>query len=96
MTPIQMTILIAAVKEAQRVGFRNVTREALAELTGKSPASITYHWGSVPELHEAIVSYAIETRSLRIIAQALAEKHAKALKLSAQLKHKAVQSIVTA
>jgi len=72
---LKTLILDGAVIIAARVGFRNVTRKLAAEKAGCALATVSYHWGSIPELHDAIMRRAVELHLPLIVAQGLAEGH---------------------
>lgn len=72
-------ILDGAVQIAQRVGFRHVTRRLAATKADCALATVSYHFGSIPKLHDAIMRRAVEMRILSVVAQGLAEKHRAAM-----------------
>ncbi len=77
---MKVLILDGAVQIATRVGFRNVTRRMAAEKAGCALATVSYHFGSIPKLHDAIICRAVELRLSLIVAQGLAEGHVDALR----------------
>lgn len=82
-------ILDGAVELATRVGFRNVTRRMAADKAGCALATVSYHFGSIPGLHSAIIERGVELKLSMIVAQGLAEGHDAALKAPRALKQKA-------
>lgn len=96
MTPVNETkasILKIATRLAQSQGFRNVTREAIAEKADIAPGTVSYHFGTMSKLQDAIVVHAVETENLTVIAQGLAERHRKAVIAPASLQVKALNTL---
>jgi AcrR family transcriptional regulator len=83
------TILDGAVQLATHVGFRKVTRKMAAEKAGCALATVSYHFGSIPALHSAIIERGVELGLSIIVAQGLAEGHDAALKAPRALRAKA-------
>lgn len=82
-------LLSSALDEAERVTYLRVTREGVAARAGVSPSLISMHFGSAEDFRRAIVAEAIKTKRLRIIAQALAAGHPRALKAPRELREQA-------
>lgn len=82
-------ILDGAVEIATRVGFRNVTRRMAATKAGCALATVSYHFGSIPRLHDDIMRRGIELGLALIVAQGLAEGHADAINAPRSLRQKA-------
>lgn len=72
-------ILDAALRAAERDGYMQVTREAIAEDAKCSPALVSLHLGTMPQMRRAIMGAAIARRNLRIIAQGLAHNDRRAM-----------------
>lgn len=72
-------ILAAAVTQAETVGIHKVTRNDVADRAGVSPALVSFHLGTLPNMNRAIMRAAIRTESVAIVAQGLAggDPHAK-------------------
>jgi AcrR family transcriptional regulator len=90
----KLAILAAAVAEAKRHGYMNVTRHMIAERAGCTPALVPYYFGTMNELRRAIMSEAIRTRELRIVAQGIADGHPKAKRVPLELRQAALSSLM--
>lgn len=86
---MKQDILDGAVQLATRVGFRKVTRRMAAEKAGCALATVSYHFGSIPALHDAIIERGIELGLALVVAQGLAEGHVAALAAPRSLRQKA-------
>ena len=86
-------LLIAALQEAQSVGYQMVTLGAAAARCGR-----TAGWActlmQADELQDALMRAACEGRVLRVIAQGLATGHAVALALPEDVRRAAVEAVV--
>lgn len=71
-------LLTAALTEARRVGFQQVTRDSVAAQAGCSPALISAYFGTMHKMRRAIMSAAIARSDLAVLAQGLAARDAKA------------------
>lgn len=87
-------ILTCAVTEAVRVGYNRVTREAIAARADCAPGLVSFYFGTMIHMKRAIMSEAIRTRQLRIIAQGIANGHPKAKRAPEELRRAAVMSLV--
>ena len=95
--PIQFTreaILTAALHLARAEGYNRVSRAAIAEAVGCSPANIALVLGTMPKVRRAIMSAAIAERDLTVLAQGLVAKEAKALAAPLELRQKAIASLL--
>ena len=88
------TILAACIILAERFGYRNITRDAIATAAGVTPSVVTYHLGTMVELRRHVMREAIRVRCLKIIAQGIAggDKHAR--KASPELQRAAFDSLM--
>lgn len=68
-------ILNAAIELAEADSFQWITREAVAERAGVSPATVSNAFGTVADLKRAVLSAAIERRLLPIIAEGWGARH---------------------
>lgn len=89
-------IMRAALRLAERDGFREVSRAAVAVNARIAAGSISYHFGNMKKFQNAIVGAAVATKNLVIIGQALAVRHPIALKAPAALKAKALKAMTAA
>ena len=87
-------LLKCAMTEARHHGYANVTREAIAQRATCAPGLVSFYFGTMPELKRAIMSEAIRTRELRIVAQGIADGHPKAKRAPEELRVAALQSLM--
>ena len=83
------SLLDAAVKLAQKVGWDNLTRDGIATAAGVSFALVTLRLGQKNELMRNVMRRAIKRQSLPVIAQGLSRKDKTAAKASPDLKQRA-------
>lgn len=86
-------IVAEALKLAEKVGYRHVTREAISEAAGCAAGLVTLHLGTRVEMQRAILSEAIRTRCHRVIAQGIVDRHPKALRAPMELKEEAIRAL---
>ena len=65
-------LLAAAARIACDVGYMQITREAVAEAAGVSPAVISHRFGTMVNFKRDLMRYAIRKQVLPIVAQGLA------------------------
>lgn len=82
-------ILDAAVRLAIKHGYKNVTRDLIADSAEVATGTVTYHLGPMHKLRRAIVAKAIEIENIKIFTEALVDQHPLALAAPAHLKLKA-------
>lgn len=87
-------ILLAAMTEAGKHGYDRVTREAIAQRAECAPGLVSFYFGTMPQMKRAIMSEAIRTRNLRIVAQGLTTRHPKAMRAPLELRQAALLSMV--
>lgn len=90
----KLHILACAMTEAKRHGYNNVTREAIAARANCASGLVSHYFGTMLQMRRAIMSEAIRTRELRIIAQGLADGHPKAMRAPVELKQAAVMGLL--
>lgn len=93
-TALKATILGAAVGIARQAGLHNLTRLEVAHVAGCGTGTVSYHFGGMDGLANAVVEYAVEHEVLEIIAQARVEKHTALGRMSAELKARVAAYIV--
>lgn len=73
MQPIdrEAQLLAAAIKLAKRVGYRKVTRVAVAAATGTTEGLINRYFGGKQGMRDAIMRNAVFDGQLQIVAQGL-------------------------
>lgn len=86
-------ILDCAMHEAHRAGYSHVTRDAIAARAECATGLVSHYFGTMVELKRAIMSEAIRTRALRIVAQGIADGHPKARRVSEELRREAIDSL---
>jgi AcrR family transcriptional regulator len=92
---MKQKILDAAVKLADRHGFRKVSKEKIAKEVGCPVGSINYYWGTVFKLDHAVMKHAVSTKNVRIVARGLATRHPVALRAPFALRQQAAKILVT-
>lgn len=86
-------ILDCAMHEAHRAGYSHVTREAIAARAECASGLVSHYFGTMIELKRAIMSEAIRTRALRIVAQGIADGHPKCKRVSDELRVAAIDTL---
>jgi len=86
-------IMRAAVSEASRSGYRNMTRGDIASSAGVALGSINHEFGTMDGLRDAVMQEAVKTRRLDIVAQGLADGHAAARDAPAEMREAAVRAL---
>lgn len=87
-------ILAAALDTARAVGYRHVSREAIAATAECSPGLVSAYFGTMPALRRAIMSAAIARRDLVVLAQGLAAGDSKARAAPEALRRAAAETLV--
>lgn len=92
---LKRTILLAAVSLARTRGLRALTRLDVAKAAKAATGTISYHFGSMAKLRDAIVDHAIEHECIEVLVQARAERHPRQIgRLSPALKARVASRIV--
>ena len=86
-------ILDAAVKLAAVVGWRELTRDGVAEAAGVSGALVNVYFGTVETLKQKVMKEAVKLRILSIVAQGLADHDIIATTAPARLKSDALKTL---
>ena len=89
------TILTAAADLAIKHGFRNVKRADIAAKCECATGTISYHWGTMHALREALMAWAVAKGQAHIVGQGLAERHPLALKAPDALKTRALRLLAS-
>lgn len=89
----KITILDAAVMLAMRVGYRNVRRRAVATKAGVATGTVSYHFKTMRQLHDAIIKCGVEHGLAAIVAQGLADGNRYAKNAPQELKDRAAALI---
>lgn len=88
-------LLTAALDHAAAVGYRNVTREALAQRCNVSAGTISRYFGSMDQLRGRIMRAAVAKGHVDIIAQGLAAGDPLACAAPQELKAAAIAQLAT-
>ncbi len=86
-------ILSAAMQLANLKGFKRVSRADIAKRADVAAGSVSYHFGTMRGLRDAMVARAVESGNLRILAQAHAERHPLAVKAPEALRRAAAATL---
>lgn len=87
-------ILQAAIQVAERDGWSNMTRDAIANHAGVAMGSVNAYYGTLKQLRRAVMRAAVRQQHHRIIAQGLALGDKDALKAPRWVREAAVSKIV--
>ncbi len=90
------SILNAAVELAREVGYRHITRDAIAGRAGVSMGLVSRYFGTMAQLKKEVMRRAVKQQILEIIAQGLANNDDHAQKAPKGLKQQAVKLIANA
>lgn len=93
LTDRRQSILTAALQVAERAGYLRTTRAAVAAAAGCSPALVSHHFGTLPQMQRAIMGEALRTRCLRVIAQGLSHGDRRAHNAPEELREAAAASL---
>lgn len=88
-------LLEAALKLAEKHGYRNVTRAEIAAACNVSPSLISHHFGTRTQFQRTLMRYAIKHESAPVVMQGLAEGNAYAKKAPEALREAAVKGLVS-
>lgn len=86
-------ILTAALGLAADVGYQNITREAIAEAIGVSPALVNLYFVVMAELRVAVMIEAVRVGNLTVLVQGLAARDPAVATLDPKLKRKAIAAL---
>ena len=87
-------VLAMAVDLAIKQGYRNVTRQQIADRARISVGTVSNYFGTMANLHRAIMSFAVSRHVLSIVAQGLADGNSKAHAASVEVKRAALDSLL--
>jgi Transcriptional regulator len=89
----RQAILTAAVKLANDVGLLQFSRIDIANAAGVGQSTVSYHFGTMPEVRTAIVKHAVEHEMLKILADARSCREKIGVPMSAALRKKVAKYI---
>lgn len=86
-------LLAAALALAEKQGYTNVSRAAIAAQCGVSEALLSHHFGTMIEFRRTLMRYAIRKENLAVVLQGLVAKDARAIKAPELLRARACGSM---
>lgn len=90
----RQALLTAALQVAVTAGYLRVTRDAVASAAGCSPALVSFHLGTIPQMQRSIMGEALRTRNLRVIAQGLSHGDRRAMNAPEELRRAAAGALI--
>lgn len=87
-------LLDAAIAEARKVGYTNLSRGAIADRVGVSTNLVSHYFGTMAKLERDVIRKAIRDEDVTIIAQGLASRDRRFYRIPDDLKQRAIASIV--
>lgn len=87
-------LLTTALELAHTTGYNKLTYDTLAEETGVTRPLVHHYFGTMVCFRRTLMSEAIRTRDLVVIAQGLALKDPRALRAPDDLKRAALDSLL--
>ena len=84
----------AALELAKHKPYYRVTRNEIADAVGVAGSVVQWHFGTVKKMRRQIMWAAIAAERLDIIAQGIANQDPYALKAPAELRAKALESLL--
>lgn len=84
-------ILDAAITLSLKIGYRSITRDAVAGEAGISSSLIAHYFPVMEDLKTKVMEYAIEDERLAILAQGLAINDPLTLAIPDELKNRVIQ-----
>lgn len=86
-------LLSAAIAEAGAVGYRNMTRDAIAKRAGLAVGSVNHEFGTIDKLRDAVMAEAVSAGHLDIVRQGIANADPIALGAPADMQNTALNAI---
>lgn len=83
-------LLAAALKLAEKHGYKNVSRLAVADACGVSEALLSHHFGTMPAFRRTLMRYAVKQGNARVVLQGMADGCPYASKAPDELKARAI------
>jgi AcrR family transcriptional regulator len=88
-------ILAAALDVAERHGYTRLTREQVAARIGIAPSLVPHYMGTMAAFRRRIMREAVRVECLAVVAQGLAVRDPHAMAAPADLRQRAVASLLT-
>ncbi|MEL6979867.1 MAG: hypothetical protein AAGM38_14450, partial [Pseudomonadota bacterium] len=86
-------VLNAALRVAVRDGFVGVKRDVVAREARVGKATVSYAFGDLPLLRNAVVEHAMKHQQWKVVGEALVAQNGRAKRLSDAEKHRAYASL---
>jgi AcrR family transcriptional regulator len=86
-------ILAAAVALADEKGFRNYSRNDVADRANVAAGSVNNAYGTMDGLHDAVMQYAVDGKLAKIVGEGIAARHPLALAVPQPLKDSALAAL---
>lgn len=90
----KLIILKAATRLAKKTSYEELVRDEIANEANVSFGLVTYYFGSMDNLKNCVVQYAIMKLDLKLIGQAIVNKHPLVKNLNSELKRSALQKYI--
>lgn len=87
-------ILETALSIAEEKGYQSITRQEIADRIGMSYSLVSFYFNTARIMRDAVLTEAIRTENLRIVAQASLTKDTS-WEISPKLRKKAINYILT-
>lgn len=87
-------VLEVAYDIAQRDGFCTLTRRRISNESGIATGSVSFHWGNMQALRDALMTRAVEEENIEIILDGLAVGNTVAKNAPKELRLKALASLM--
>ena len=82
-------LLAAALALAEKQGYMNVSRAAIAAKCGVSEALLSHHFGTMVEFRRTLMRYAVAKENLPVVLQGIVDGNRFALKAPEALRARA-------
>lgn len=89
-------ILAASLALAERFGFNNVRRDAVALEANVSQGLVNMYFGTMANLRNELMAHAVRVKNLQVVAQGLLDRHPEALKAPQSLRSLAAGQVFDA
>lgn len=86
-------LLAAALDQAKKIGYRNVTAVTVAQAAGVAPSLVTYYFSTMTQLRRALMRAAVKREVLPVIAQGIADRNPSALAAPPEVKARAIATL---
>jgi AcrR family transcriptional regulator len=87
-------LLKAAIILAKRIGYANITRDAIALEAGVASGLVSYRLGNMASIRTAVMRQAVRDGVIEIIAQGLAAGDEQAKKAPPEMRTRAAQYLM--